>query len=253
MILYFSGTGNSEYAAQQIAAKTDDECLNLFTKIRSQDTRELTSQKPWVIVAPTYAWRIPRIVEEYLHKTKLNGSKKVYFVLTCGGAIGNAEANLKRLCADQGYQFQGCAEVIMPENYIALYSAPNQQEALKIIEAADALLARIAEWIKNGSSIPAQPISFKGKVCSQIINPLFYSLMVKADKFYAKADCVSCGQCVNVCLLNNIRLVNGKPQWGKDCTHCMACICRCPVEAIEYGKHTEGLNRYTCPKKLMDQ
>ncbi|HAH92863.1 MAG TPA: flavodoxin, partial [Dielma fastidiosa] len=111
MILYFSGTGNSEYAAQQIAAKTDDECLNLFTKIRSQDTRELTSQKPWVIVAPTYAWRIPRIVEEYLRKTKLNGSKKVYFVLTCGGAIGNAEANLKRLCVDQGYQFQGCAEV----------------------------------------------------------------------------------------------------------------------------------------------
>ena len=64
MILYFSGTGNSEYAAQQIAAKTGDECLNLFTKISSQDTRELTSQKPWVIVAPTYAWRIPRIVEE---------------------------------------------------------------------------------------------------------------------------------------------------------------------------------------------
>ena len=36
------------------------------------------------------------------------------------------------------------------------------------------------------------------------------------------------------CPLNNIRLENGKPVWGKHCTHCMACICDCPKEAIEY-------------------
>ena len=24
-----------------------------------------------------------------------------------------------------------------------------------------------------------------------------------------------------------------------DCTHCMACICGCPAECIEYGKHTK--------------
>ena len=250
MIVYFTGTGNSRYCAQALAEQLEDRCVDAFHYIRQGIGAELTSERPWVFVAPTYAWRVPKVFAEFIRSGHFSGSREAYFVLTCGGAIGNAEANLKRLCADQGYQFQGCAEVIMPENYIALYSAPNQQEALKIIEAADALLARIAEWIKNGSSIPAQPISFKGKVCSQVINPLFYSLMVKADKFYAKADCVSCGQCVNVCPLNNIRLVNGKPQWGKDCTHCMACICRCPVEAIEYGKHTEGLNRYTCPKKI---
>ncbi|WP_229056928.1 MULTISPECIES: hypothetical protein [unclassified Holdemania] len=28
----------------------------------------------------------------------------------------------------------------------------------------------------------------------------------------------------------------------------MACISRCPMEAIEYGKHTQGLPRYTCPE-----
>ena len=27
----------------------------------------------------------------------------------------------------------------------------------------------------------------------------------------------------------------------------MACICRCPKAAIEYGKHSRGLPRYTFP------
>ncbi|WP_349673333.1 4Fe-4S binding protein [Lacrimispora sp.] len=25
--------------------------------------------------------------------------------------------------------------------------------------------------------------------------------------------------------------------WENDCTHCMACLHRCPAEAIEYKKH----------------
>ena len=38
-------------------------------------------------------------------------------------------------------------------------------------------------------------------------------------------------------------LQNGKPVWGQDCTHCMACICYCPAEAIEYGKMSLGKPR----------
>ena len=29
---------------------------------------------------------------------------------------------------------------------------------------------------------------------------------------------------------------------------CMACICGCPAEAIEYGKKSRGKPRYQCPK-----
>ena len=57
-------------------------------------------------------------------------------------------------------------------------------------------------------------------------------------------DCIGCGKCVELCPLNNIHLENGKPLWGKNCTHCMACICYCPKEAIEYGKKSRGKPRY---------
>ena len=56
--------------------------------------------------------------------------------------------------------------------------------------------------------------------------------------------CVGCGKCAKMCPLNNIELKNSKPVWGKNCTHCMACICLCPTEAIEYGKKSVGKPRY---------
>ena len=49
---------------------------------------------------------------------------------------------------------------------------------------------------------------------------------------------------MELCPLNNIHLESGRPVWGKNCTHCMACICYCPKEAIEYGKKSKGKPRY---------
>jgi len=38
--------------------------------------------------------------------------------------------------------------------------------------------------------------------------------------------------------------------WKNTCTHCMACISRCPQEAIEYGEHSKGLPRHVCNKEI---
>ena len=54
--------------------------------------------------------------------------------------------------------------------------------------------------------------------------------------------------CEKLCPLNNIELQNKEPVWGTNCTHCMACICGCPKEAIEYGRISKGKVRYQCPE-----
>ena len=56
--------------------------------------------------------------------------------------------------------------------------------------------------------------------------------------------CIGCGKCAVLCPTKSIRIEGGRPVWGDGCTHCMACICRCPKQAIEYGRHTMGLRRY---------
>lgn len=250
MILFFSGTGNSEYAAKRIGKEIDDVVINLFEKIRNNDYSSMKSERPWIIVVPTYAWRIPHIVKKWLENTKLEGNKDIYFVMTCGGSIGNAGKYLEKLCVKKTMNYCGCAGITMPENYIALFSTPTEEEALQIIEQAEDAIDRTAFSIKNKEKLSQSEISFKDKMNSGIINNLFYPVFVHAKKFYATDDCISCGKCVNVCPLNNVRIESGKPVWGDQCTHCMACICRCPKEAIEYGKHSYGLNRYTCKKEV---
>lgn len=248
MIYYFSGTGNSEYAAKRIGQLITDEVGNLFEKIKSRDFSKIHSERTWVIVVPTYAWRIPRLVEEWLERTPFAGSREIYFVMTCGGSIGNAGSYLKKLCAQKNLIYRGCAQIVMPENYIALFTTPERQEALKIIGKAQSAIDRAALLIQSGESFPEPSCSVGDKLNSGLVNRLFYPVFVHAKKFYATDACISCGKCVRVCPLENIRLKNARPVWGDNCTHCMACISRCPEEAIEYGTHSRGLPRYVCMK-----
>ena len=250
MILYFSGTGNSEYVAKRIGKEVKDEAINLFDKIRNNDYSRLKSERPWVIVVPTYAWRIPKIVENWLKNTSLEGNENVYFVMTCGANIGNAGKYLEKLCVEKQMQYCGCMQIIMPENYIALFTAPSEEKAMQIIEKAEDVIDVCINSIRNKEKFAKSSISLGDKITSGIVNDLFYSVFVHAKKFYATDKCISCGKCADVCPLHNIQLVEGKPVWGKNCTHCMACINRCPKEAIEYGKHTNNALRYTCKKKI---
>ena len=250
MILYFSGTGNSAYVAKKIGKEIQDETFNLFQKIRDRDFSEIHSDRPWVIVSPTYAWRIPRILQEWMAKTKFTGSKDIYFVMTCGENIGDAGSYVKKLCTSKGLNYLGCIPIIMPENYIALFSTPTQEKALEIIRQAEDTINNVSLLIKNGETQSQFDITFKDKIISGIVNDVFYPVFVHAKKFYVTEACISCGKCAKLCPLRNITLEHGKPIWNNHCTHCMACICHCPSEAIEYGRNSKGLTRYTCPKHI---
>jgi len=166
--------------------------------------------------------------------------------MDCGGEIGNATKYNRRLCSQKGFTYMGTAQIVMPENYIAMFNAPETAEAKKIIEKADPVIDSAAHIIEEGRAFPTPRNNLYDRFMSGAVNPLFYRFFVKANAFYADNRCIGCGKCVELCPLNNIRLTDGKPVWGKDCTHCMACICHCPTAAIEYGKKSVGKPRYHC-------
>lgn len=246
MIVYFSGTGNSRYCAQMLASQLDDELTDAFHFIREGIAAELCSLKPWVFVAPTYGWQLPHIFVDFLRSGSFTGCKKAYFVMTCGSDIGNAGVKIKKLCADKGFTYQGVLEAIMPENYIAMFHVPNQVESEQIIDAVCPILEAGIDCVRREKPFPEQKINMADKLKTNIVNSLFYACCVKAKPFYATDACIGCGKCAKSCPLNNIRLENGRPVWENCCTHCMACICGCPTEAIEYGKSSLGKRRYQC-------
>ena len=138
----------------------------------------------------------------------------------------------------------GTAQIVMPENYIAMFNAPQAEEARQIVAKAEPDIDRAISAIAAGQAFPVPRNNLYDRFMSGPVNPIFYSFFVKAKAFAASNACTGCGQCVRLCPTNNITIQNGRPVWGGDCTHCMACICHCPAEAIEYGKKSTGKPRY---------
>ena len=248
MVIYFSGTGNSRYCAQFLAHQLGDKLLDAGHDIRHQIAADLISGKPWVFVSPTYAWQLPRIFEQFIRSGSFAGSTDAWFVMTCGDDIGNAAAYIEPLCKEKGLNFRGVVPVVMPENYIARYDVPDEKESAEIISKAWPVLREAVSFIRMNEDFPEVPVNLEGKAKSSTVNTFFYRTIVKDKDFFTSEKCISCGKCAEGCVMNNIRLENGRPVWGGNCTHCMACICGCPQEAIENGKKSRGQPRYQCPE-----
>lgn len=248
MIVYFSGTGNSRYAAALLADRLGDDLLDAGAWMKENKKADLISDKPWVFVAPIYAWQLPRVFDAFLRGGCFYGNRNAYFVLTCGDSIGGPEPQLEDLCQGLDLTFRGVLEVVMPENYITMFKAPDREEAEQIIRAAHPVLEEGARLIGLGSPFPERKHGLLNWMKSVPVNRAFYPLFVKDKAFHTTGDCNGCGLCEKLCPLNNISMEDRSPQWKGKCTQCMACICGCPKEAIEYGWRSKGKVRYQCPK-----
>ena len=249
MIVYFSGTGTSRFCAQRLARALEDEALDAFPLLRAGGTAALGSERPWVFVAPTYGWQLPRLFRDWLRAGHLQGSRDAWFVLTCGSDIGAAGEGLQALCREKGLRFRGVLEVVMPENYIALFQTPEEPEARQIVKAALPALDAGAEWIRADQDVPPRQAGTLDRLKSGPVNALFYRFFVHDGPFRSTDACVGCGKCAERCVLGDIRMEAGRPVWSGKCTHCMACICGCPTGAIEYGRSSRGRPRYQCPEE----
>ena len=69
MILYFSGTGNTKWAASKLAAATHDNLISIAPYMRADDTKHdmaepftLQEDERLGFVFPVHGWRVPRLV-----------------------------------------------------------------------------------------------------------------------------------------------------------------------------------------------
>ena len=119
MIFCFSGTGNSRYIARLFAEALKDTVVDLNAKIKAQDNSLIQTGKDVIIVVPTYAWRIPRVVSEWLTKTELASAECIWFVMDCGSEIGNAAKYNRHLAEQMKLRYMGtakslCRRTILP-------------------------------------------------------------------------------------------------------------------------------------------
>lgn len=88
MIFYFTGTGNSLYAAARLAHATADRVVSI-AECMQQETFSFPEPCERVgFVFPVYWYGLPVIVERFLDRLALGGCDYVYAVVTCGGSAG---------------------------------------------------------------------------------------------------------------------------------------------------------------------
>ena len=156
MILYYSATGNSEFCARRLAERCGDKAIDVFNYIRDGIAGEFVSDRPWVFVSPTHGWRLPALFAGFIGSARFAGSSEAYFVMTCGTDIGSAPRYNRALCSSKGLMYRGTLEVVMPENYVAMFYVPGESEAADIVRAAVPVLDAASVDIINGRDL-AEP------------------------------------------------------------------------------------------------
>ena len=253
MIFYFSGTGNTRWAAERLAQETGERLLFIPEEMKKGKCRyELQEGERLGFCFPVHGWQPPHIVREFIKHSDitLQPSTFVYALVTCGDSIGRTMEMFDKDLKAKGLHLDSVFSLIMPESYVCLpfmYTDTPQREKEKTSQASKDL-GRYIEIIKERKTgeVHTQrgltPWTF-----SHVIGAYFNAYMITDKKFTVDADlCIHCGKCEQACPTGDLILKDGTPTWQHDgsCTNCLACYHHCPKHAINYGSITRKRGQY---------
>ena len=256
MIFYFSGTGNSEWAARSLAAMCNDRVFSATEALGRSEVFCLGEDEALGFVFPVYGWAPPAIIVRLIEKLRLSAQPRyVYFVCTCGDDTGKTARLMRKALARRRWKRDAAFSLTMPNTYVCLpgFDVDSDELAQRKLSAARGRIADIACRI-NGR--------WRGKDCYEgalpwtktyILGFLFKHLLMSPRRFKATDSCVKCGRCVKACPLHNVQMKpNAKPVWGENCAMCLSCYHHCPKHAIEYGRQTMMKGQYLFPEGSSD-
>jgi ferredoxin len=264
LILYFSGTGNTDYVAHYLADRLAD--LPLDIELRSVEQQPAETIDDFDVLAvgfPVYECEAPRFLRSYLERLASGEGRGAFVFCTKGAAAGNAvRHNLRRL-VQRGYVPLGGASIAMPgsdglafirkDGWLARAALQKDYDRLK---AADHLLRRMRKILS--SLAEGEPVdSFRQPLPLSVPSVLFewlwstlYELFGSylRIRFWADDRCTGCALCVRLCPVDNVQLHEQRPRFADRCILCMRCIHACPEEAVQIGRGTVDRFRWRGPK-----
>lgn len=261
MIFYFSGTGNSRYAAHLLAQRLGDaQVIDMaYNLLHGPMTFDIDPSQPVGWVFPIHSWGVPPVVLRFIAKASFRfrsdtpGAPDYQFMMcTCGDDIGLAHRMWRQAIAKRHWNPCAAFSLQMPNNYTLLpgFNVDTDDVAAAKLQAAPARIDRIARRIKErfiGDEVVTGSWAW---LKTKIVYPLYKSMYMSPRPFKATDKCISCGLCARTCPMENITMTDRhRPAWGNDCAMCLCCYHVCPHHAVAYGRATRGKGRYLCPLK----
>ena len=245
MIFYFSGTGNTKWAAEQLALSTNEE-LHYIPDELEKEKCEYTLQagERLGFCFPTHGWQPPRIVREFIRKATFHATTYVYALTTCGDNMGHAMRIFCKELSKKGLHLDATFAVVMPESNVCfsfLHLDTPEREAQKI-KAAKERMVHICEVVESRQQGVEELV--KGAIpftYTYVIGGYYNKHLITDQHFWVdKNACIQCGLCAKLCPVHDIEGM--PPMWKHDgsCTNCLACYHHCPKHAIHWGKMKRG-------------
>ena len=253
MIIYFSATGNCRHTAEALAQKTEDEVKSILDFMNGGEEADFRGEKRLGLISPTYSWRLPSIVRDFIQNTEIKVSENtyVYFVSTYGTTPGASVHEMRELLKENNIEIDSVYSIRMPDTWTPIFNLSDARKVEAINAVAESEIAEAAASILAGDrrkhmkrQMPAFALSIAGRA---------YDQMRRTDNLYAESGCISCGLCEKKCPVKAIEIKDGRPVWIKpQCTMCLGCLHRCPVFAIQYGRgRTKDHGQYINPHTKM--
>ena len=251
MIFYFTGTGNSLYAARTLGNELGEEVRSISDYINSSNERIAIGKGEVLgVVFPVYYYSIPTVVQDFLENMDIimeEGSRS-FVLATCGATTGDATKVAKDLLKKKGVGVDFVFALEMPDNYVLLYDVQSSDKQERILKTSREDLDRMVQLMEEDKRGDYNEIMGPMPGIMTMLAGALYKRGRGTKKFHVTDSCTSCSLCEEICPVEAIEMREGKPVWVKDrCVHCLACIHRCPVHAIQYGSKTSSRGRYVNP------
>ncbi len=248
ILYYFTGTGNSLAVAKKIAASLGETELVAIASLKDSTGDIVPAADRVGIIAPVYDLGLPAIVAEFAGRLDTTKAGYTFCVMTVGGFGGSALHQANEIVRKKNGRPLDAAWVVrMVGNFVPLYSPAEGKKKDDNLAAANTRLAAIARDIDSGITVRPgfSPIT---SFLKWLVYDKFMRQIHEADKkFVADEKCTHCGTCSRVCPVQNIVMVEEKPQWQHHCELCMACLNLCPEKAIQWTEKTKNRGRYRHP------
>ncbi|MDE6926799.1 MAG: EFR1 family ferrodoxin [Acetatifactor sp.] len=244
VIIYFSGTGNSKYIAEQFAERMNIKAYDIEQDL---DFKMLLAEEDTIAVCyPIYGSGVPRIMREFVEKYEsCFRTKKLIIFCTQMLFSGDGARAFSRLLPGCDERIIYAEHFLMPNNICNFFLFPiTERERIKKPEKALKKLERVCSDIQRGI-VKRRGWNIFSALLGKTQNITFPQIEMRGrSSFRTDENCVACGACVKNCPTHNLEIVSGNVVQKNNCTLCYRCVNLCPKQSCTVFLHGKPERQY---------